>query len=342
MKLSIIIPYYNCGKWIGRCISSLLNQDMEKDEYEIIIIDDGSQEPITELASFITNSNNIKYIKQDNKRQAAARNRGLSYATGDYVLFCDSDDFVENNVLGKLSDIAKDNELDLLFYNVVEISTDSQTPTEKCRDFNILSEVTTGSSFYSNLPFRLKKGPWSCLINRHFIEKNQIQFPLNIIIREDSWFLINSILLAKRVSWTNVDTYYYVHNHQGLCNSIGKQADAKLFCDSFLKYLEYLSDIKTNKSITDQMAIQIKKDIDIVAFDLLHNAILHCTFANNLKYVSELKKKYVYPIRKKTGWNNKMLLALMNRTYLWIIICMISSILPFKIRNSVNNSIIRN
>lgn len=341
MKLSIIIPYYNSGKWIKRCISSLLCQDVEEEEYEIIIVDDGSLEPTNELLSFISKYKNIKYIKQENKRQAVARNNGLLHAKGNYILFCDSDDFVEKNVFGKLLDIAKGNALDLLFYNVIEASSSSQRSNNPNNNFGYLSTITSGIVFYSHLPFRLKKGPWSCIINRHFLEENHINFPSHIVIREDSWFLISSLILAKRVCWVNVDVYYYVQNSQGLCHSIGKDVDAKKFCDSFLKYIEFLSGLKTDKTISNQIAPQLKNDINNVAFDLLHNAILYCSFCNNVKYIKELKKRCVYPIEKDVGWNNKYVLAFMNNTNAWIIMCFFSSLLPFKFRNFINNIIIR-
>ena len=117
IKLSFIIPYYNAEKWIAKCLESLLHQDLAEDEYEIIVVDDGSTGDVEILKDYSQSYSNIFYIWQENKMTCAARNKGLSLARGEFVFFCDNDDFVTENVFGRLYNIAKCYNADVLFFN---------------------------------------------------------------------------------------------------------------------------------------------------------------------------------------------------------------------------------
>ena len=99
-QLSIIIPLYNTEEYLERNLDSLLKQDLEK---EIIIIDDGSTDQSYVIAKKYSDKySDIKLIQQENSGQSVARNRGLEIATGEYIFFCDSDDYVDTNSLKNL------------------------------------------------------------------------------------------------------------------------------------------------------------------------------------------------------------------------------------------------
>ena len=95
MKFSFIIPFYNSGDLLVRCIESILSQRLLS--YEIILIDDGSTDDSASKINRFINHKNVLYIKQKNSGVSVARNRGLREATGDYVFFVDSDDFYFQN-----------------------------------------------------------------------------------------------------------------------------------------------------------------------------------------------------------------------------------------------------
>lgn len=93
--LSIVIPMCNTGEWIGRCVGSMLDQNVETAMYEIVIVDDGSTDNGAEVAAAIVAKNsNITLIRQSNCGLGSARNRGLISALGEYVWFVDSDDYL--------------------------------------------------------------------------------------------------------------------------------------------------------------------------------------------------------------------------------------------------------
>ena len=115
-KFSIIIPNYNCGEYIEDCLLSILKQNYNN--YEIIVIDDGSTDNSLEILDKYKKNNSIKLYKTNRLKQGGARNKGLKMATGEYVLFLDSDDYLYDNVLSELLKIIKTQDVIFLgFYN---------------------------------------------------------------------------------------------------------------------------------------------------------------------------------------------------------------------------------
>lgn len=115
MKISIIITAYNVARWINDCICSCINQDLVLgEEYEIIVVNDGSTDNIIELLD--SYKNEIVLINQVNSGVSVARNNGLQIAHGEYVWFVDGDDYIEGNVLGGLYKYVKEKDLDFLVF----------------------------------------------------------------------------------------------------------------------------------------------------------------------------------------------------------------------------------
>lgn len=119
-KVSVIIPVYNVEKYIERCLDSVVNQTLE--DIQIILVNDGSADRSGEICrDYAARFSNIVYHEQKNAGSAAARNAGLNYATGEYVGFVDSDDWVEPDMFAKLYTAAKENQnADIVFCRVFE------------------------------------------------------------------------------------------------------------------------------------------------------------------------------------------------------------------------------
>ena len=98
INLSIIIPIYNSELTINKCIESI----GKSNEIEIIIVDDGSIDKSKDMCANYINKNMVKYIYQDNSGPGAARNNGMLYASGKYIMFLDSDDYLDTNILNDI------------------------------------------------------------------------------------------------------------------------------------------------------------------------------------------------------------------------------------------------
>ena len=119
MKFSILVPVYNVEKYLEQCVDSLLNQTY-KGDYEIILVDDGSTDSSGMICDEYKKNNpdKIRVIHKENGGHTSARLEAIKNATGDYCLFCDSDDFVENNLLETVNNVMNENpDTDMVMYS---------------------------------------------------------------------------------------------------------------------------------------------------------------------------------------------------------------------------------
>ena len=224
MKVSIIVPVYNLEKYLVRCLDSLLNQDLNETEYEIICINDGSTDDSWELLlEYQSKFSNIILVNQINKGVSVARNAGLNIAKGKYILFVDGDDSLYPNVLGALYENALSNNLDLLYLQIDYYNEgDSFIGTFHfdCNEDEVLSGFE-----YS------RRGYIFGLYRRELI--NSIRFEEGISIAEDALFNIMVHAVAKRVFYKAFPSYKYLIRKGSALNS-----DVLYSEKTFLGYLK--------------------------------------------------------------------------------------------------------
>lgn len=211
--LSIIIPLYNCEKYISQCLDSIFRQEMNESEFEVIVIDDGSKDNGCSLASeYAKSHDNISVIKQDNQGVACARNNALEKAKGDYITFVDADDMLVSGSIKTLVKIAVENKADIVKAAHKEVSEDAV-----CEDFTNIHksssiQVMTGEEAIVNVT-RMKEGYcWGYLISRQLITEYKLFFPPKVAFMEDWAFITQAILKSKTFVNTDVLLYLYRRN----------------------------------------------------------------------------------------------------------------------------------
>ena len=160
VKLSVIVPLYNSSAWLPKCLDSLLCQDLDESEYEIICVDDGSPDHSKDLAaSYSIEHPNVKVVSQANQGTAGARNTGMRHAVGKYLCFVDPDDYVEKNVYGGLIKRMEDENLDMLRFNyrIVDEQYCELEKTEMENKFDYSSQLIRTESFW----LRIRGPPWA-------------------------------------------------------------------------------------------------------------------------------------------------------------------------------------
>ena len=122
-KISVIIPVYNVKAYLEKCVESVVNQDFS--DYEIILIDDGSSDGSENLCDRLGEKYpEIKVIHQENKGQGGARNTGIENASGEYLLFVDSDDYIKEDALSFLYKTATENGSDIVSFGMDFVEED--------------------------------------------------------------------------------------------------------------------------------------------------------------------------------------------------------------------------
>ena len=208
--LSIIIPLYNCEKYIKQCLDTIFRQEMNESEFEVIVIDDGSKDSGYSLAfEYAKRHQNILVIKQENQGVACARNNALEKATGDYVTFVDADDMLVSGSLGKLIKIAVDNKADIVKSAHKEVPEDAVCEDFSSSNDNSYIQVMTGEEAIVNVT-RMKEGYcWGYLISRKLITDNNLKFPPKVAFMED-WAFITQAILKSR-TFVNADVLLYLY-----------------------------------------------------------------------------------------------------------------------------------
>lgn len=184
-ELSIIVPVYNVEKYIRPCLESIFKQGLDNDEYEIIIVNDGSTDnSMNMIEDIISQHNNITVINQENKGLSVARNNGIAAAKGDYILMPDSDDLLIENKLPKLLEAAYLYKADIVVADFIiadnnGIECVKDVPKEELK----IIEKTGEQLFLEDLNPR-QCYVWRSLFRRQFLLDNNIKFVPGILYQD--------------------------------------------------------------------------------------------------------------------------------------------------------------
>ena len=216
MILSIIIPVYNVEPFVEKCIRSCEAQDVSKDDYEIVVVNDGSKDNSLDVVNRVANEfENIRVFSQANAGLSAARNTGMREAKGEYYMFVDSDDWIAENCLAKLIGKLRKERPDALAICAANVINGENKRRQSYPDETPISGrdlLVKGVSPCA--PFSI----WSA----DFFKKFKLTF-FEGIFHEDSEFTPRAYYLADKVSLTN-DIIYYVRQNP---NSITRSANPK-------------------------------------------------------------------------------------------------------------------
>lgn len=216
-QVSVIIPVYNAARYLSRCCESLFGQTMSDMEY--VFVDDastdGSGEVILQvLANFPGRIHQVRLLTHDvHKGVGSARQLGLEIARGEYIIHCDSDDWVEPTMYEQLYTKAKTSQADVVACGyVVEYSNGAKT-----------SQVSALSIQTEDIPFSISPqtgAMWNKLVRRQLILENQLQFPANISWGEDLCFSLQTLLLSSKTERVDLPLYHYVQQEDSLTHDI--------------------------------------------------------------------------------------------------------------------------
>lgn len=220
MILSIIVPMYKVEAFIEKCLNSCLNQNISKEEYEIVCVNDGSPDKSAAIAKRVAEENtNIRVIDRPNGGLSVARNTGLEHAKGEYIFFVDSDDWIQENCLGKISSLLMSEKPDVLCICAANVCGERYERRMSYVD----CEATTGPD-----SMRLYKSPCAQfhIVRKAHLDKHKIRF-YEGIYHEDVEYTPRMRYFAKKVCYLN-DIIYYVYPNP---NSITRTVNVKKVYD---------------------------------------------------------------------------------------------------------------
>ena len=206
--ISIIVPVYNCIRSLPRCIGSIQSQTLT--DWELLLVDDGSTDGSSSLCDqFVTSDNRIHVFHKPNGGVSSARNMGLDHAQGEYVMFCDSDDWVEPEWCEQLYQAAAENPGCLPVCNYYRSAPDCETINRKGQCQAIEDRIAK-EDFFSLNQYELLGIPWNKIFRRTILEENHIRFRPNLSLGEDLIFNLDYLhCLTDGFVFVNRPLYHY-------------------------------------------------------------------------------------------------------------------------------------
>lgn len=204
---SVIIPVYNVEKYLEKCLNSLLNQTMK--DFEIILVDDGSRDMSGEICDcYEKKDSRIKVIHKKNGGLSSARNKGIEMATGKFLMFIDSDDWVHPRTLELLIHEAIFSNAEIVQCNIIKLKVENDV-------FPAIDE-TVRTRYYSrqkameNLYIYGRSLKWLIICNKLYRRELfcKIRFPLKKI-NEDNYVTYRLFDMSRKIAYINLPLYYY-------------------------------------------------------------------------------------------------------------------------------------
>ena len=272
--ISIIVPAYNVENKINRCIDSLINQTYEN--IEIIIINDGSTDNTEKNCEKYKENKKVKYFYINNSGVSEARNFGIKNSTGKYIIFVDSDDYAEYELVERLYKNITNSDLVICSKNVV---TENQIIREK---INLTEKILKKEDVLTLYKAKILNPPYCKLYKSNIIKSNNIKFDKNISIGEDLLFNIEYIKnINKNIVILNENLYNY-EKIQG--NSLSQ------------KYYKNMLEIKSKivKKMRENIYVKNEEKIDfeILVFDLLLSSVTNELKCKSKKFLDRYKSGY--------------------------------------------------
>ena len=215
-KVSVIVPIYNVEKYLEKCINSLLSQTLE--DIQIILVNDGSKDNSGNIAKEYekNNKNRIIYVEKENGGLSDARNYGLKYATGDFIAFLDSDDYIEKNAYEEMYNKAIEENADYVECDFIwefpnKIRVDKQYPYKNKKEMLSFVRVVA----------------WNKLIKRQLITDNNLEFPKGLRY-EDVEFTYKLIPFINKFTYVDKPFIHYVQREGSIAN-VQNERTAEIF-----------------------------------------------------------------------------------------------------------------
>ena len=210
LQLSIVVPVYNSAPYLEDCVRSLLDQDLQASEYEILLINDGSTDDSLRIAEQLcTRSPNLKIITQENRGIGAARNVGLDRSAGEFLWFVDSDDAIARDCLGTLLGKLRGHHLDVVTYHYRRVVDRTALAGFVFLPGKELIEMNSGVQYIADHNYI--NGAWAYIIRSEYLRTINLRFNEHRWC-EDSMFSIAMLSAAPRVGYLTVAAYAYISN----------------------------------------------------------------------------------------------------------------------------------
>lgn len=306
LQISIIIPIYNVEQYLPKCLDSIFCQDIPLSIYEVICVNDCSPDKSRDIIlKYQQKYENLILIDHEkNSKQGAARNTGLAQAKGEYIWFVDSDDYIQNNCLGKLLSTALENKLDILHFNAQKFTHQDKIEGYKnYRSISVETDVIEGYRFHQEYNYNdVTKEPWAQLYKKDFLTENNLLF-LEHTFYEDAIHTLNAALISKRFKYISDVCYFYRVNPSSVVTNVNRKGELLANrVKQLINIMQLIQGYNNLKSIKNY-CISVLRKVEIFYFFTLSSSERKI-FIENISSINFDNLKRRIPLHTYIFYNN--------------------------------------
>ena len=309
--LSIIVPIYNSEKWLPKCLESLVNQDIDSKEYEIILVNDGSPDNSRVIAiEYAEKYSNIIVLERPNGGTSAARNTGIHAASGKYIYFVDPDDYVLENSLHVLLEKMEREKLDILRFAYFEVNEEGKeiSSVKHPDPIDYSPKIMDGCSFMAE---RLGAScfVWTYLFKASIIKDNNIYFGEGVYFDDTPW-LPQVLAKAKRVDSMDYKRHFYLIRSDSLVRNKEIGYERKKIAGQQYLIRELLRQTAASDNVFAKKWYGLMLSHCVLG---LLSLVGECDFSRRSDYIRELSNLNVFPLSKyRLSRRNRIKIAIVN------------------------------
>lgn len=319
MKLSFIIPLYNAEEYIGKCLDSILESDIDRMEYEIIVIDDGSKDNGLAVArEYEQKYDNIKVLTQENQGQSVARNYGIREAQGEYIWCIDSDDYTNTKFAGFLNLLQTNPSLDIIAVQLTKVRENGENVGLECEQPAVKHNfIMKGRDAVIN--GYNPSSVCALIVRKALMEKYDLHF-YEGITHQDVELSYRLMAHAGDVIFTDYAPYIYVLHPNSTSQSINPQKKIKYLSDEIIimqSFTKLAEKFRTNDPEISSAILNRVKNIHFGMMLNLHNVKKeYAPLGINAVVVKKLKEANLYPIHTKfDSWKKNLFKIILNQEW---------------------------
>ncbi len=288
-KLSIVVAIYNLEDYLPRCLDALVNQTLE--DIEILCVDDGSTDSAPEIVDDYAKRypELVKAFHKENGGEFTTRNYGLERATGEYVTFVDTDDYVESTWAEKLYNAASENDADLAVcaFERIDTKTNKVVATNMTQYGNSVKEISKDDDF----EVFINPAPWNKIYKLDKVK--DLRF-LNFRGFNDMIFLTSSFSKIERIAFVPDVLYHYYLRYDSQIHSVNKKD-----VENFKKYLLDLKELYIKENKYDEM----KYMLDLMVFIHLGTSVMYrASYDKSINIKKMIKETIEYMDKNFSTW----------------------------------------
>lgn len=314
MILSFIIPVYNTAEYLDKCISSIVNQELDSNSFEIIIVNDGSTDNSKQIIdAWQAKAKQIEVITTSNNGLGTARNIAIKASKGKYIFFVDSDDYLFNQSLTGLMDYAKKSSTDIIGFNWALVDADGKFKLQRSNKISY-DDAMSGAEYMSK--HNLKAGVCFYLYKGDFLRNTPLFMPEGVY-HEDEYFLPKAFLFAEKIVFINQTVYAYYQRKDSISNRSDSNFSEKRVADK-LYILDKLIALRSSSKLNPLQKQGLKRKIVFFAMDIVVNLIQFKASQEFIQHtILQLEQRNLYPLLKESyGWKYCLTRQILNNKYI--------------------------